>query len=184
MEKPERKWKPIPPWIFCSSRRDTSKYKATKMNSFQSLVPLPKMCLFIAHSFSKYSIPTICRTRGWGYTLLRQAGRARVWRCILLRFSLFFWLHPRHMEVPRLRIKHLPQQWPKPQQWQHRILNLLHHRETPPDFTFKHLQQNPCSRDLEWSTDTELVEKEEPYFWGNKNPRSKTVLYLILTHII
>ena len=42
----------------------------------------------------------------------------------------FFWLCPWHMEVPGPGIKPMPQQQPKLLQWQHWILNLLHHKQT------------------------------------------------------
>ena len=40
-----------------------------------------------------------------------------------------FWLHMLHVELPRSGIKPMPQQWPKPLQWQSWILNLLCHKE-------------------------------------------------------
>ena len=36
-----------------------------------------------------------------------------------------------HVEVPTPGIKTIPQQWPKPQQWQCQILNPLHHKGIP-----------------------------------------------------
>ena len=36
-----------------------------------------------------------------------------------------------HEEVPRLGIEPIPQQWLKPQQWQHQVLNPLSHQGTP-----------------------------------------------------
>ena len=45
----------------------------------------------------------------------------------LLVFFIFIWLHPWHVEVPRPRLEPVPQQWPKLQQWQRQILNLLSH---------------------------------------------------------
>lgn len=46
--------------------------------------------------------------------------------CFTLFF--FFWLHPQHLEIPRLRIEPVPQQWPKLLQGQSRILNPLCHK--------------------------------------------------------
>ena len=43
----------------------------------------------------------------------------------------FFCLCPWHVEIPGPGIKTTPQQWPKPQQWQFQILNLLSHQGTP-----------------------------------------------------
>ena len=42
---------------------------------------------------------------------------------------IYFWLHPRHVEVPEPERKPASQQQPKLLQWQCQILNLLHHRE-------------------------------------------------------
>ena len=39
-----------------------------------------------------------------------------------LPFFFFKWPHPRHMEVPRLRIESEAQLWPMPQPWQCQIL--------------------------------------------------------------
>lgn len=46
------------------------------------------------------------------------------------RFFSSFWPHLWHGEVPGLGIEFMPQQWPKLQQWQYRILNLLSHKGT------------------------------------------------------
>ena len=48
----------------------------------------------------------------------------------------FFWTYLQHMKFPRPGIKPVPQQPPKPLQWQGWILNLLHHRRTPTCLTF------------------------------------------------
>ena len=50
---------------------------------------------------------------------------------LLFCFVFNFWLHPRHVEIPRPGIKPALQQWPKPLQWQCQTLNLLHHKGTP-----------------------------------------------------
>ena len=46
-------------------------------------------------------------------------------------FLVCFWLLPQRAEVPGSGIKPMPHQWPKSQQWQLQILNLLNHQETP-----------------------------------------------------
>ena len=51
--------------------------------------------------------------------------------CIYLFIYLFILPHSRQMEVPRPGIEPTPQKWPKPLQWQCRILNPLHHKRTP-----------------------------------------------------
>ena len=43
---------------------------------------------------------------------------------------VFFFPYPQHAEVPRPGIKPMPQQWPKPLQWQCWILNPLYHKGT------------------------------------------------------
>ena len=45
--------------------------------------------------------------------------------------GFFFWLCPQNMEIPRLGME------PKPQQWQHRLLNLLCPKGTPWYFDLK-----------------------------------------------
>ena len=50
---------------------------------------------------------------------------------------ILFWPCPRHAEVPRPGIE--PQQQLEPLQWQHQILNPLHHKGTPTYFHFNHL---------------------------------------------
>ena len=45
------------------------------------------------------------------------------------KYIYIFWLHMLHVELPRSGIKPMPQQWPKPLQWQSWILNLLCHKE-------------------------------------------------------
>ena len=42
-----------------------------------------------------------------------------------------FWPRPWHTEVPGPGIKPAPRRWPKPQQWQCRIFNPLHHKRIP-----------------------------------------------------
>ena len=49
---------------------------------------------------------------------------------------LCFWLCLWHVGVPGPRIKPVPQQWPKPLQWHHQILNLLCHKGTPKSVIF------------------------------------------------
>ena len=44
---------------------------------------------------------------------------------------LFVCPQSHHMEVPRPGIQPVPQQWPKPKQWQHQVLNPLSHQGTP-----------------------------------------------------
>ena len=44
---------------------------------------------------------------------------------------MLFWLRPWHAEVSRPEIKLMSQQQPKPQQWQHWIINSLSHQGTP-----------------------------------------------------
>ena len=56
-----------------------------------------------------------------------------------LSLSLFFLLHPWHVQVPRPGTEPTPQQWPKLLQWQHQILNLLCHKGTPGFPFLKHL---------------------------------------------
>ena len=49
---------------------------------------------------------------------------------------LFLWPRPGHAEVPGPEIEPLPQQCPKPQQWQCRVLNPLSHQETQRFFSY------------------------------------------------
>ena len=62
-------------------------------------------------------------------------------KLIMLSFflSFFLWPSPRHVWVPGPGIEPMPQQWPKPLQWQHRILNPLSHKSTPPPLFFNEL---------------------------------------------
>ena len=46
-------------------------------------------------------------------------------------FCVFFWLHPRHVEIPRSGME------PAPQQWQHQILNPLCYKRTPENLNHK-----------------------------------------------
>ena len=50
---------------------------------------------------------------------------------LLFLFLFLFWPHPWHVEVLWPGIKRAPQQWPKPQQWQHWILSPLSHQGIP-----------------------------------------------------
>ena len=52
-------------------------------------------------------------------------------------FLFLFWPPPQHVEIPRPGIKLVPQQGPKPLQWQHLILNLLCHKGTPREAGFE-----------------------------------------------
>ena len=66
------------------------------------------------------------------------AGRKGIAIKLLIFFNIlfifviwnFFWLRPWHVEAPRSGIKPVPQHWRK-LQWQHQILNVLHHKGTP-----------------------------------------------------
>ena len=54
-----------------------------------------------------------------------------------------FWLLPWHIKVSRSGIKPSPLPWPKLQQWQRWILNLLHHQGTT-SFPFDAIVCFPC----------------------------------------
>jgi len=62
-------------------------------------------CVYVAH----YGPEIHCF-----YLILKEV----VTHNILCFVLVLFWLHPRHVEVPRLGIEPSPQQWPKLLQWQ------------------------------------------------------------------
>ena len=64
---------------------------------------------------------------------LRGVYTQHNWKQVCLFVCLFVWLYPWHAEVPG------PGTEPVPQQWQHRILNLLGHQGTPHILTFNSL---------------------------------------------
>ena len=60
-----------------------------------------------------------------------------------LTINAFFslWPHLWHVEVPGPGTEPAPQRRPEPQQWQHQILNLLHHQGIP----VNHLEPIECN---------------------------------------
>ena len=58
-----------------------------------------------------------------GFHILNNKGLA-------FFFFFFFWWRSQQAEVLGPGIKPLPQQWPKPQQWQCQILNLMSYQRT------------------------------------------------------
>ena len=76
-----------------------------------------------------------CHLAGWRRWYLKTVRKAvQIFGSSLFSFLVFksrfyccinFWLPPRHVEVPGTGIE------PMPQQWQHQILNPLHHKGTP-----------------------------------------------------
>ena len=59
-----------------------------------------------------------------------KAMKCHIYRT-LIWFFFSFWTHLWHVVVPRLGIQPASQNWPKLQQWQNWILNLLSHRGAP-----------------------------------------------------
>ena len=89
-------------WVFFISLHFVSLYH-----------PSPVLYLIL---FSKYFVCSI-------WILERKSEKKK--------FLLFiYWPCLSHVEVPMPGIKPVPQQWPKPLQWQNQIFNLLHHKRT------------------------------------------------------
>ena len=87
------------------------------------------------------SIPALAK-RGWSHCATAGSPHVLVLLWGVNHFSVFssnccfcfhsfihsfFWPYLRHVEVPRLGIEPVPQQWPESLQWQCQILNLLSH---------------------------------------------------------
>ena len=61
------------------------------------------------------------------------SNRWEFFRVFVFVFVLFCFVSTcsQNVEVPQPGVEHMPQQWPKPLQWQYWILNLLCHNGTP-----------------------------------------------------
>lgn len=110
--------------LFCK-RRDTKLWK--RLTHFKKL----RHRIFSRLPSEKWSIGRVRRTQKGIYMLLVELLYLM---CQWIRSGAGV-LHPQQTEVLGPRIKHMPQQWPDPQQWQ-QILNLLQHRWTPLYFGF------------------------------------------------
>ena len=80
-------------------------------------------CLFYPYRMSTFSFKSLNKLKSWPIS-------ANIYVNCGLTFFFSFWLCLACIS-PGPGIEPVPQQRPKPQQWQHQILNLLHQQETP-----------------------------------------------------
>ena len=73
---------------------------------------------------------TLLTKRALNWSLKVFHFQVKIKEKTILFYLLFYWPHPWHVDVSRSGTKLAPQLWSEPQQWQHWILNPLHHQGT------------------------------------------------------